>query len=616
MEQNLNNSRRTKLIALICAGAVLIIALGILVGGKLSGILFNGQELFKATPTPATVISTPPPQGDATPTPEGSEVPEVTEEPTPSPTVDPYEELLSQADTSMMHNIVNIMLIGVDYEEARTEESWSGKDGNSFHSDVMIVMAVNFDENRVDLISIPRDTYGKIPGVDGIYKLNASLNCGTDGKNYGIDCENGEGFLKVCETAEWMLGGIDVDYYYAVTMESVKELIDAVGGLEYDLEGDFDNGGRYYKKGLQHMNGQACLDYMRVRKGGHGDLATGDNNRVQRQKKMLVALFKSVQEKNLITSIPALLSAMTDGLYTNCTAEQTAALAAFAYGLNSENIGMHSFSGSTNTLFHWNFTFTDQGNRVDIIKQVYNVDVSRHNQYTLAYGRYYWASLLMEENYIDLCEGLADYVEDLIEEDNKLLSVTPTPTEKPADTPEPTPIEGVNTPEPVVTEKPEKTAEPEPVEPDPMPEGPEAMNPGQETTGGVVRLSSRIHGVEVPATRGGSSDPRQYTDAQREMYYTFIDTYNALLDAYSDAQKEAKKANSGKSNSLGTCASELLEWMEETQAQAIELAKEFGYNEVKNFTVACGPTATYRSSPWALNYWNNKKFNEIKVNFN
>ena len=184
--------------------------------------------------------------------------------PSPSPTVDPYEELIQKADTSMMHNIVNIMLIGVDYEEARTQKGWSGKSGNAFHSDVMIVCAVNFDENRVDLISIPRDTYGKIPGVSGIYKLNASLNCGTDGTNYGIDCKNGEGFEKVCETAEWMLGGINVDYYYAVTMESVKELIDAVGGVEYDLEGDFDNGGRYYKKGLQHMDGQACLDYMRT----------------------------------------------------------------------------------------------------------------------------------------------------------------------------------------------------------------------------------------------------------------------------------------------------------------------------------------------------------------
>lgn len=606
MEHNLNKSKRTKLIALICTGAILIIALGILIGGKLSGILFNGQELFKPTATPATSISTPPPEAP-TDAPDSTAAPEVTEEPTPSPTIDPYEELLSQADTSMMHNIVNIMLIGVDYEEARTESSWSGKSGNAFHADVMIVAAVNFDENRVDLISIPRDTYGKIPGIDGIYKLNASLNCGTDGTNYGIYCKNGEGFLKVCETAEWMLGGIDVDYYYAVTMESVKELIDAVGGVEYNLEGDFDNGGRYYKKGLQHFDGQACLDYMRVRKGGHGDLATGDSNRVQRQKNMLVALFKSMQEKNLITSIPAILSAVTEGVYTNCSAEQTAALAAFAYGLNSSDIGMYSFSGSTNTLFHWNFTFTDQSNRVNLIKQIYNVDVSRHTKYTLSYGRYYWASLLIE-NYIELCEGLADYVEDLIEEDNKLLDgslVIPTPTAEPTPTVDPnasTP-EPMNTPEPAV--EPDPTAAPV----EPVPDVP-AEPASASGSNGIVLLSSQIHRTDT------DTDPRQYTDLQRDMYYTFLDTYNAMLDAYSDMQKEAKKANSGKSNSLGTYASELIEWMEQAQAEAIALAKEFGYDEVKNFTVSCGPTATYRNSPWAFNYWDKRSFNEIQVNFN
>lgn len=591
VDQTQLKAKRTRLIALISAGAVLIIALGILIGGKLSGILFNGQELFKPTETPAIAIATP--SAKATESPEGTPAP--TEVPSPSPTMDPYEELLSKADTSMMHNIVNIMLIGVDYEDARVEDSWSGKKGNAFHSDVMIVAAVNFDEKKVDLISIPRDTYGKIPGVDGIYKLNASLNCGTDGTNYGLYCENGEGFLKVCETAEWMLGGIDVDYYYAVTMESVKELIDAVGGVEYDLEGDFDNGGRYYKKGLQHMDGQACLDYMRVRKGGHGDLATGDGNRVQRQKNMLVALFKTMQEKNLITSIPAILSAVTEGVYTNCSAEQTAALAAFAYGLDAEDIGMYSFSGSSATLFHWNFVFTDQGNRTKLIKQIYNVDVSRHNKYTLGYARYYWASLLIDD-YIDLCEGLADYVEECIEEDNKLLDVTPEPTE----TPEPTPIEGQNTPLPVDTEEP--APEPDPTEP---PEAPETPAPMSE---GVVLLSAGLHRSEV--------DPRKYTDYQRNLYYAFLDTYNAMLDCYEDVKKEANKSSSGKSNSLSTYASELIEWMEAAQAQAIELAKEFGYDEVKNFTTPCGPTATYRNCPWSFNYWDKKSFNEITVNFN
>ncbi len=197
----------------------------------------------------------------ATPKPlQTGDVPDNTEEPaTPEPTIDPYQTLYEKADTSMMKDIVNILLVGVDYSAER--ETWSFKD---FHSDVMIVMAVNFDDNRVDLISLPRDTYAEIPKVKGIYKLNAALNCGGNlTKSDGSF--NPKSLEKVCEAAEWMLGGISVDYYYAVTMPSLKELVDLCGGLDYDMDIAFKIQGRSYQKGMQHIDGQGFLDYCRVR---------------------------------------------------------------------------------------------------------------------------------------------------------------------------------------------------------------------------------------------------------------------------------------------------------------------------------------------------------------
>ncbi len=70
--------------------------------------------------------------------------------------------------------------MGVDYAEERTTKEWLSHGGkNDFHSDVMIVLAINFKENKVDMISLPRDTYvNAMPGVKGVYKLNASINCG------------------------------------------------------------------------------------------------------------------------------------------------------------------------------------------------------------------------------------------------------------------------------------------------------------------------------------------------------------------------------------------------------------------------------------------------------
>ena len=122
-------------------------------------IFYRPQQLFDTT---KEQISTP------TPTPANTPLPDAT------PTPDPYEEMLSVADLSMMKDIVNVLIVGVDYAPER--ETWSGK--HAYHADVMLVLAINFEENTVDMISLPRDTYAKIPGVEGIYKLNASIDCG------------------------------------------------------------------------------------------------------------------------------------------------------------------------------------------------------------------------------------------------------------------------------------------------------------------------------------------------------------------------------------------------------------------------------------------------------
>jgi LCP family protein required for cell wall assembly len=292
-------------------------------------------------------------------------------------------------------NYINIMLIGVDHSEERDSDEWTGK--TDFHADVMIVLTINKATNEVSMISLPRDTYAKIPGVSGIYKLNASLNCGGGWPTEG-------GFKKVCQAAQWMLGGsgseedpVRIDYYFAVDMNAVKELVDKIGGITYDLEISFSIQGRSYTKGDGvYMDGQAVLDYMRVRKeatGSHegiapedADGATTDKNRVNRQKKMLVAIFQKLKDEGLLYSIPSLLESFDGNLYYNMTTAQVAALAYYALVyVDPDAIQMYSMSGSYVSMFgEYCFTFTNQSNRVKIIKDVYGIEVPQRSKYTLS----------------------------------------------------------------------------------------------------------------------------------------------------------------------------------------------------------------------------------------
>ena len=543
--------KRRALSVLLLVGGILLLAVG---GVFAYALLLDPSSQFN-TPIENTAEVIAVDDTNATASPAAPNAP------TPTPTLDPYEVVSAQADTSMMQNIVNVLLIGVDYAEER--ETWGGK--HEYHSDVMMIMAINFDENRVDLISLPRDTYANIPGVKGIYKLNASINCGG-----GFDAPGGAGFLKTCEAASWMLGGIPVNYYYAVTMPAVKELVNAVGGVDYNLELSFKMAGRSYKAGPTHLNGQGVLDYLRVRKNVNEG---GDLNRINRQKEMLIALFDSMQKQNLILKIPDILGSFEGQLFTNCTLGQTAALTKFAYTLDKGNIGMHSMSGSITNIFNWNFCLTDQTNRVKIIKEVYGIDVPRELEYTADYARYRWADIIATQ-YLDTTRPLVDFVSEALAADDLLPTMEPTPEILPEITPE------------VFTEPPVDA---------PLPAGTPYVPTGAINTDSfsVVRLSARspIHQQEY----------QQYSIATRELFNDFLMSLDSLEEVQAIARKEAQKYASGKNNDLERATQDVKDYSSHVKTNALQLAQEFGYS----------------TSKFMWTYWYDKdsSFNEVKVDF-
>ena len=431
-------SKKSKVLFIVLCSVIGVFIIG---GVLLLTFLNNPLAGFDTVADQMQVVPTPTAQETGLPDrPDSGEA-------TPEPTLNPYEELMAYADMSILENTINIMLIGTDYSEER--ETWSGK--HAYHADVMLIVSINTQTNKVDLISLPRDTYAKIPGVDGIYKLNASIDCGGGWPTEG-------GFQKVCEAAEWMIGGVPVDYYYAVDMAAVKGLVDAIGGVDYDLDISFDNQGREYEAGFQHMDGQAVLDYLRVRKPGHIKQSgqSGDLHRIDRQKRMLIAIFNKIKESNLLSNIPKIIDAFDGGLYTNLTTTQTAGLVAFAYNINPDDVGMYSMGGKYNYgIFNWNFVITDQNNRRNIIEEVYGFSAPKRSYYDAESAEWLWERM-QREKILEESEPVMTQVKAILDED-ALKPIEPEP--EPDPTPTPTPDPSV-TPDPLATPTP--TIEPTP----------------------------------------------------------------------------------------------------------------------------------------------------------
>ena len=360
--------RKKLIVGVSCALAACVLGAGI-------WFLAIYMDPLRGFDTMALQFSAEPSSSETAKSPDVTDINAEPAEETPDATVDPYEELSKQADFSILENTVNILLIGVDYSPER--DDWRGK--HTYHSDVMIVLSINKETGQVSMISLPRDSYAQIPAdPDGIYKLNASLNCGGEWPEPAA-CE------EVCRAASWMIGGLPVKYYYAVDMTAVKDLVDKIGGVYFNVDIAFKMAGRKYEAGWQQMDGQAALDYMRVRKDkdiyGNDDSEEGDKARVNRQKNMLVAIFEKIKNSGYLTQIHNIISAFdSNHLVTNVPADMTLGLALYSRTINGSDIKMYSMSGSYIGRVFGDpsglaFAFTNQSKRREIIWQVYGVDI-------------------------------------------------------------------------------------------------------------------------------------------------------------------------------------------------------------------------------------------------
>lgn len=293
--------------------------------------------------------------------------------PAPTRTPSPEEALLEQADRSFMDGRVNILLLGYDQSPEREDEDspLHRDERNNYRSDVMMLAAVNFNAGSVHLISIPRDTYAAIYNVKGRYKINAAFAKG--------GAAEGEGFLYAQRTVEMLLG-VPVDYYAGVNMEGLKRLVDAMGGVDYDVDVEIRLNGRTLEPGLQHLDGQQVLDYCRARKGISTDAGRND-----RQQRILLAIFDQLRREKRLTDLPGIYLAVRGDIETNLTFSQLAALAVFLTRLDLTDIRRTTLAGEyISNVYNASYYVLYNDKLVDLVQDEFGVTITRDDRYDVS----------------------------------------------------------------------------------------------------------------------------------------------------------------------------------------------------------------------------------------
>lgn len=204
---------------------------------------------------------------------------------------------------------VNILLLGGDSRGLTKNEPP--------RSDTIMLASIDPNTKQGYLFSILRDTYTDIPGH---YKtrVNAALALGS--------------YKLAMETVSNLLG-IDIQYYVFVDFEGFIKLVDALGGIEFEVEKNmyyYDPTDPEYKidlkAGLQLLDGEKALQYVRFRYD-----RMGDYTRTERQRELLSALASKLTSTTSLINLPSTLRKIEPYISTNIPSSKMLSLARLAY---------------------------------------------------------------------------------------------------------------------------------------------------------------------------------------------------------------------------------------------------------------------------------------------
>ena len=187
---------------------------------------------------------------------------------------------------------INILLLGID-------NGAYGRSTEDGRSDTMLLLTVNPTEKKAQLLSIPRDTYTEIVGMNYYDKINHAYAYGQ---------------AKMAINSVEKLFDTSIDFYMEINMSGLMEFVDAVGGIEVTSPLTFTYEERSFVEGkTELLDGESALRFARMRY----DDPEGDYGRQKRQRIVIEQLVKKMMSFNSITNFEKIMNAVKNNVKTD-----------------------------------------------------------------------------------------------------------------------------------------------------------------------------------------------------------------------------------------------------------------------------------------------------------
>lgn len=259
--------------------------------------------------------------------------------------IDPLQKAIEDSER------LNILLLGL--EGPRTDT----------------IMFASFDPKtkKVDMISIPRDTYFHRAGYDAKdeRKINAV---------YGD-----AGVKGTMGAVKNILGGVPVHHYVKVTYSGVNKIVDSLGGVEVDVPFHMHYEDPYDKpplvidipEGRQTLRGEQAIQFLRFRKGNDGEpgYPDGDIGRIKAQQKFI----KSAINKSLSYRLPIVAATVLKYVKTDMLSADVLLSVNDALGIKLDDITITTLPGRSQYIDGVSYFIHDPAKVEEMIMKMYNV---------------------------------------------------------------------------------------------------------------------------------------------------------------------------------------------------------------------------------------------------
>jgi LCP family protein required for cell wall assembly len=300
----------------------------------LNGQLVTADPLATVSPTPFIPLlptETPLPTATVTPT------------PSPSPTpIQPWGDFLAPEDPSATEiprpmpriefpdETVNVILLGSDIRPR----------GRSYRSDAIMILSLDLGEDRVSIISIPRDLYVYVPGWR-VNRINS------------VDLHGGPEMVK--DTILYNFG-IEIDYWVRVNFSGFITAVDLLGGIDVQVNKYLHDkcGDWYYtyNPGVHHMDGWKALCYVRMR------YRSSDFDRLRREQEVIRAFFNRFVTIYGISKAPQLYDLFISFIETDITVDDIVSLVPLGIKVASDTSRIHSYKIDSTMVTSWRVPYS------------------------------------------------------------------------------------------------------------------------------------------------------------------------------------------------------------------------------------------------------------------